>query len=196
MKTVGKLSRDKTRDKAFFDNIKQQRAQSPKKKAKIEYVRRKLLRKKQLQQWNAMTEDERCHLRTMRAKAGVKCPTCGKVGFYLELCPSGCYEASLRKAENYDTDEEQEEEEEGNPKHPGEAHFWGRPPSPPPKASLNTLKDQMKQETYRLRETDEDLLPYMFFADAGLGYANNMSELTLHQVNVMLNPICIIHPYA
>lgn len=149
----------------------------------------KAMRKMLAERWKQLPEDKKITLRAARAKSGVKCVICGKIGYYMENCPNGCTSP------------------------PGTPDSWAStPPGTPPKSPIglgvlwgdrsgqhdensssgrydylkkvdvNTVRPQAQKEQKRLHELDGKVGTFAFFAESEEGYADNYSQLTLHQV--------------
>eukprot|EP01032_Pedospumella_encystans_P017276 gene17276-19694_t len=147
----------------------------------------KAMRKMLAERWKQLPDDKKITLRAARAKSGVKCVICGKIGYYMENCPNGCTSP------------------------PGTPDSWAStPPGTPPKSPIglgvlwgdrsgqneespgrydylkkvdvNTVRPQAQKEQKRLHELDEKVGTFAFFAESEEGYADSYSQLTLHQV--------------
>jgi hypothetical protein len=132
--------------------------------------------------------------RSLRAKKGIKCDHCGCVGYFIEICPNGCHqpppleEASRVGLERFGSDDEEVELKEST----GEGFYWScadtnseleKPKRSyyPTKADLSSLRQLSLDEKERLQESDAKLTDYEFHRSAQEGYAQNLSELSLHQ---------------
>jgi hypothetical protein len=149
----------------------------------------------QTAEWELLTEEQRMVTRSMRAKKGIKCDHCGCVGYFIEICPNECYEppppeeVSHHGLARFGSDDDEDTE----PKEPtGEGFYWTNTDTHseiekpkrsyyPTKADLSSLRQLSLDEKKRLQESDAKLTDYEFHRSAQEGYAQNLSELSLHQ---------------
>lgn len=151
-----------------------------------------------LPEWSLLTDEQKVLTRSLRSKKGIKCEVCGNVGYYSEICPNNCYkppevayETVVGLARFDDDDDDQKSEKNVSGGGDGYIFYTDRREELPQKtkihrgnkkADLNPLKDQMRTEKIRLRGEDSQLSDYVYYRDAPEGYARDMSELNLHQV--------------
>ena len=123
--------------------------------------------KKLCQKWLRLSEDERAKVRSVRARQGISCGICGKIGYFTQICP--CQTPSSTEVAT---------SKSGNPP---VAVFWG---------SSNQIKTVdigeasilAKKEKERLEVTDKKARSYDYFQNVGESYHSNIADLTLFQV--------------
>lgn len=147
----------------------------------------KAMRKMLAERWKLLPEDKQITIRASRAKRGVKCDICGKIGFYREMCPNKCISPP-------GTPDSWASTPPGTPpKSPvGLGVLWGAPALEKPSSSgrydykkkvdVNTVRPQAQKEEKRLREQDDKIGTFEFFAVSEEGYADSYSQMSLHQV--------------
>jgi len=149
----------------------------------------KAMRKMLAERWKQLPEDKQITLRAARARSGVKCVICGTIGYYMENCPNSCMSPP-------GTPDSWASTPPGTPpKSPiGLGVLWGDRSAAHDgssssarydhlkKVDVNTVRPQAQQEQKRLRNLDENVGTFAFFAESEEGYADSYSQMTLHQV--------------
>lgn len=146
----------------------------------------KTMRKMLAERWKTMPEDKQLSIRAARSKRGIKCPICGKIGYFRENCPNECVSPP-------GTPDSWASSPPGTPpKSPvGLGVLWGdqseKPPSPlrydyKKKVDINTVRPPAQTEQKRLRDLDSKIGTFAFFAESEEGYADSYAQMTLHQV--------------
>jgi hypothetical protein len=145
------------------------------------------------EKWKLYSEEEKTQIISQRARRGVRCHICGKMGFYREICPNNCVSPPPTPDSMASTPPATPP-----PTPPGLGILWGSlgfDPADnkddidekkrswvPLKADLSKCRVESVERKEQLRETDFALGGFEFFARADEGYNRTLPELTLHQV--------------
>jgi len=145
------------------------------------------------EKWKQYSDEEKKQIISQRARRGVRCHVCGKMGFYRENCPNNCVSPPP-------TPDSMASTPPGTPppSPPGLGVLWGslgfdaagdkeeaaekKRSYVPLKADLTHAKKESTERKEQLRETDFAVGGFEFFARADAGYNRTLPELTLHQV--------------
>ena len=121
--------------------------------------------KKLCEKWQALSEEEKTRLRSLRARQGVQFEVCGRIGYFTAICP--CQTSTDTLATNNDS--------------PRINLYWGQSNEfqnlEPSEAVLH-----VPQEMIRLKQEDKELAAFSYLRDAPHAYHTSMDDLTLFQV--------------
>ena len=118
--------------------------------------------KKLCEKWVTLSEEEKARVRSRRARQGVRCESCGSVGYFTAICP--CSKTTIPE------DVE-----------PGINLFWGD------RNALQGIEPSdavlyVPKERDRLQNEDSNIPPFQYLRDAPSSYHTSMDDLTLFQV--------------
>jgi len=148
------------------------------------------------EKWKTYSDVEKTQIVSQRARRGVRCHVCGKMGYYRENCPNSCLSPPPTPDSMASTPPATPP-----PSPPGLGVLWGalgfdaaadaalvdkegekKKSYVPLKADLTNAKKESVERKEQLRETDFAVGGFEFFARADEGYNRTLPELTLHQV--------------
>ena len=146
------------------------------------------------EKWKQYSDEEKTQIISQRARRGVRCHICGKMGYYRENCPNNCLSPPPTPDSMASTPPATPP-----PSPPGLGILWGslgfdaeadkevqeageKKSYVPLKADLSKSKKESVERKEQLRVTDFAVGGFEFFARADEGYNRTLPELTLHQV--------------